>query len=139
VAEGGHTKPEPVARLDPKLCLSRVDPWPGPTQTCPSSSQGREMLWLQTDDLFPLPVLQSRWGRARSQLLTHEGVICLPGGSGGTHHLWPGSCFRQMGGGLSRKGCPFPQHSGNDLWILDPREPRLLPPQLVPLWKMGQV
>lgn len=31
------------------------------------------------------------------------------------------------------KGCPFPKHSGNDLWILDPEEPRLLPPQLVPL------
>lgn len=35
------------------------------------------------------------------------------------------------------KGCPFPQHSGNDLWILDPGEPSLLPPQLVPLRTMG--
>ena len=31
------------------------------------------------------------------------------------------------------KGCPFPKYSGNDLWILNPGEPRLLPPQLVPL------
>lgn len=140
---GGHTQPEPSREPEPGLLPPRADLCPGPTQflvpkplgKVSSSSQGREIHMLQKDEMCPfliMPGLKGGTGSPDSD--TQRNSICVPGGSGGTGYLRPGSCFRLMGGGLSGEGgAPFPQHSGNDLWILDPGEPRLLPPQLVPL------
>lgn len=62
-----------------------------------------------SERLFPFPSTPALKGVGRGpQTLAHEAIICLPGDSGGTLYLRPGSCFRLMGGGLSGEGVPLP-------------------------------
>lgn len=84
--------------------------------------------------MFPFPSLSALEGGTGPQTLT-GGPLSVSWGIRRNSPSPAWELFPADGGRrIWCRGIPSPQHSGNDLWILDPGEPRLLPPQLVPLW-----